>query len=132
MVKDSLKGGLDYIASHVDMSGKVYIIDVGRDTVHDDPILLSTWGENTKEENSSFVETVFPPEYLAEDFAPDENVHVAYDHDIDVVPGERRGEYSGIDFFDVDIDQRLKFREENKESYRPDSEALDEFYRILS
>ncbi|MFB6174609.1 MAG: hypothetical protein ABEJ87_01370 [Candidatus Nanohalobium sp.] len=132
MVGDSLKGGLDYITGHVDMSGEVYIIDVGRDVVHDDPIILSTWGEETREEDSSFVETVFPPEYLAEDFAPDENVHVAYDHGLDVRPGERRGEYSGVDFFDIDLDQRLRFREENRDGYRPDSEVLDEFYGLLS
>lgn len=132
MVEDSLKGGLDYIAGHVDMSGEVYIIDVGRDTVHDEPVILSTWDEETRIEDSSFVETVFPPEYLAEDFAPDENVNVAYDHDIDLVPGERIGEYSGVDFFDVDTDQRLEFRDENKESYRPDEEALDELYSLIS
>jgi hypothetical protein len=132
MFEDSLRGSLDYITGHVDMSGEVYIIDVGRDTVHDDPIILSTWDEETREEDGSFVETVFSPEYLAEEFAPDRNVHVAYDHGIEVRPGERRGEYSGVDFFDVDMDQRLEFRKENKESYRPDEKALDKLYRLLS
>lgn len=132
MFEDSLKGGLDYITGHVGQSGDVYIIDVGLEEVHDDPIIIGTWDEDTREEEGSFVETVFTPEYLAEEFAPDQNVHVAYDHGIEVVPGERRGEYSGVDFFDVHADQRLEFREENRESYRPDEQALDEFYRLLS
>jgi hypothetical protein len=131
MVSDALKGGLDYLTGHVDMSGEVYVVDVGRDVVHDEPIILSTWDEGTHPEDGSFVETVFTPEYLAHDFAPAENVRVAYDHGLTVRPGQYRGTYSGVEFAGVAERQRREFRDANADSYSPDEHALDVLYSLL-
>jgi len=130
--EDSLKGGLDYITGHVDMSGEVYVIDVGRDVVHDEPLIISTWDEDTSEEDGVFANAVFSDRYMARDFSPDENIRVVYDHDIEVVSGDRIGEYSGVDFFDVDLDQRLEFREKNGGSYRPDDQGLKDLYSLFN
>jgi hypothetical protein len=127
-----LKGGLDYITGRVDMSGEVCIIDLGRDAIHDDPIILSTWDEKTHPEEGSFVGTVFPPEYLAHDFAPDENIRVAYDHGITVRPDEYRGEYSNVEFFDVEESQRREFRQANTDSYSPVEQTRDTLYSLLN
>jgi hypothetical protein len=132
MSDDALKGGLDYITGHVDMSGEVYIIDVGRDAIHADPIILSTWDEETQTEEHSFVETIFSPEYLAHDFAPDENIRVAYDHGITVRPDEYRGQYSNVEFFDVDKSQRREFRQANADSYSPVKQVRDTLYSLLN
>lgn len=132
MLEDALKGGLDYITGRIDMSGEVYIIDVGRDAIHEDPMILSTWDRETQTEEGSFVETIFPPEYLAHDFSPDENIRVAYDHELTVRPDEYRGEYSDVDFFDVEESQRREFRQSNTESYTPVKQVRDTLYSLLN
>lgn len=127
-----MRAGLDYIAGRVDRDGAVYVIDVGRDAVHSEPMIIGTWDDDTSEELGSFVESIFDPEHLAKNYSPDENVRVAYDDDLNPDPGEYRGEWDGVEFYDVSTDDRLRFRKENEESYRPDSDALDQFYRLLS
>ena len=132
MSEDCLKRGLDYITGRVDSSGEVYIIDVGWDCIHDDLLIIATWGEETKREDRSFANTVFTERYLAHDFTPEENIRIAYDHDIRIEPGERLGAYSGVDFFDVDTDLRVEMREQNRGSYEPDEQALETLYTLIS
>lgn len=132
MSKDSLKGGLDYITGRVDSSGEVYIIDVGRDRIHDEPLIIATWEEETHREDRSFANTVFSERYLAHDFTPEENTRIAYDHDIRIEAGERLGAYSSVEFFDIESDLRVEVRKTNSETYEPDEEALKTVYSLLS
>ena len=131
MSEDCLKGGLNYITGRVDSSGEVYIIDVGWDCIHDDLLIIATWGEETKREDRSFANTVFTERYLAHDFTPEENIRVAYDHGIRIESGKRLGAYSGVEFFDIDIDLREEVRETNSETYYSDKEARETLYRLL-
>jgi hypothetical protein len=131
MCKDAIKSGLVYLTGHVDGSGDVHLVDVGRDTVHAEPIILCSWDESTKREDASFVETVFPPEYLANEFAPEENVRVAYDHGFDFTPTVHRGEWSGVDIYDVAVDERRRLRENNTDGYSPDEALRDLLYGLL-
>lgn len=132
MSEDCLKGGLDYITGRVDSSGEVYIIDVGWDCIHDELLIIATWGEETNREDRSFANTVFTERYLGHDFTPEENIRIAYDHGIRIEPGEPLGAYSGVDFFEIDTDLRLEVRETNSETYEPDEEALKTVYSLLS
>lgn len=128
MVEDSLRVGINYITNRVNSDVEVYVIDVGRDAIHEEPMIISTW---PSEDTGSFVESIFEPEYLAKSYSPDENIRVAYDGSSDFRSRVYRGSWDDVDFFDVVEDDRLRFREEKRESYRPDTEVLDVFYELL-
>ncbi|WP_255148699.1 hypothetical protein [Halorarius halobius] len=126
-----MRGGLDYLTGHVDLSGKIAVIAVGRDAVHSEPLLVTSWSESTHPERGSFVETIFPPEYLAHSFAPDENVRVAYDHEGDVTTTSPLGEWDGVTFFDVASADRRTFIESNEAVFTEDERMFETLVGML-
>jgi|GEM_PF-2542882 len=127
---DTLRGGLDYITGHVDQSGTITVVDVGRDHIHDAPLLITTYDAETCPEDGPFADPVFPPEYLAHDFTPEENVRVLYVHEPSPDHDEFVGEWSGVDFA---VDRRLRgqFRTQTK-WYDHDDEAVESLNELLA
>ena len=128
----SVRSGLNYISARLDQSGEAYILDAGRDEIHSEPIVFVSWPESSSEESGSFIETLFEPEHLAKNYSPDENMRVGYDDSFDDFEGELKGSWSGVDVYDIGRDRRLEFREGKESAYRPDEQALNQFYDQLS
>jgi len=127
---DTLRGGLDYITGHVDGSGTVTVVDVGRDDIHDAPLLITTYDAATYPEDGPFADPVFTPKYLAHDFSPEENVRVMYVHEPSPDPDATIGEWSGVDFV-VDRSLRERFRE-HTEWYDHDDDAVARLRELLT
>jgi hypothetical protein len=127
---DTLCGGLDYVTGHVDESGTVTVVDVGRDHIHEAPLLITTYDADTYPEDGPFADLVFPPEYLAHSFSPEENVRLLYVHEPDPEPDEVVGEWSSVDFA---VDRRLReqFRTQT-EWYDHDDEAVELLNELLA
>lgn len=127
-----MRSGLNYISARLDHSGEAYILDAGRDDIHSEPIVFASWPDESSEEGSFFIETLFDPEHLAKNYSPDENMRVGYDDSFNDFGGELKGNWRGVDFYDIGRDRRLEFREERGSAYRPDEEALNQFYDQFS
>lgn len=128
----SVRSGLNYISARLEQSGKAYILDAGRDEIHSEPIIFSSWQDESSEYSGSFIETLFEPDHMAKNYSPEENMRVGYDDSFDDFDGELKGNWKGVDFYDIARDRRLEFREGKRSAYTPDKEALNQLYDQLS
>lgn len=130
--QNSLRAGLNYVTGRLNHSGETYVLDVGRDIIYSEPIIFATWEDETHEENSSFIETIFDPEQMARNYSPDENIRIGYDNDFEPFERNYRGEWRDVDFYDIGNRDRDLFRDRKETAYWPDDEALDQLYELIS
>lgn len=130
--EDCLGSALYYITGAVDEKGDVRVIDIGRDVIRSDSILIVTWNEESGSHSGSFAEAVFRPEHIARQYSPDGNVRVAYDHDARPPQHDELGEWSSVTFYDVGAEYREYYRTRIDEGYEPTVGALETFGRVIA
>lgn len=129
----ALVSGRNYIYSRLGHEGDAYIIDIGFDEIHQNPIIFTSLDDMEAEVEDSTVERVFEPEHLARSYTPGKNVRVGIDQDFDNYENSRfRGGFREVKFYDVDPGVREEYRVEADSAYTPDDEALEEFYSLLN
>lgn len=130
--ENSLRAGLNYVTARLDHSGEAYVLDVGRDVIHSEPIMFATWDSETSRQTSSFIETLFDPDHMAKNYSPDENIRVGYDEVFEPSETSYQGEWRDVDFYNIGKKDREMFRERKETAYWPDDEALDQLYEMIS
>lgn len=127
---DSLRSGLNFVSGHVDREGTITAIDVGRDHIHDAPLLIATWDGEKWGHDAPFVRALFGPEHMARTYTPEENVRLAYLHEPVADPDETIGDWKGAT---VVVDRSLRTRlRETVEWYVPDDEGIDRLRELLA
>lgn len=130
--QNSIRAGLNYITARLDHSGEAYVLDVGRDVIHSEPIMFATWGSEASDQEGSFIETLFDPEHMERNYSPSENIRVAYDDEFRPSETSYTGSWRDVDFYDIGETDRNMFRERKESAYWPDDEALDQLYDLIS
>ena len=126
----SLRSGLDYVAAYLDHEGTVTVVDVGRDDIHDAPLLITTWDAETHPEDGPFVHAAFGPEHMACAYTPEENVRVMYVHEPVADHDDTVGDWKAVTFV-VDRSLRVRFRE-HTEWYDHDDDGVDRLLELLA
>ncbi|WP_128477947.1 hypothetical protein [Halorussus pelagicus] len=116
---DSIRSGLNYLKAFLDNEGDIFVIDIGRDDIHSEPLLLTTWDGATSPQDESFAHAVFDPEHMTRSYAPEENIRVTYDDGAAPAGGEYVGEWSSVSVYDVGREYRDYYREESGDFYDP-------------